>query len=85
MILSTLIGRHTIVSPIHVDIISNRAMSALRFFFSRQVNSVIIIVCSKLYNFVLMKKKTVGKTISFHGQWQSKPESEEMIYLFIYF
>ena len=32
-----------------------------------------------------MKKKTAGKKISFHGQWQSKPESEEMIYLFIYF
>ena len=29
-----------------------------------------------------MKKKTAGKTISFHGQWQSKPEFREMIYLF---
>ena len=30
-----------------------------------------------------MKKKTTGKTISFHSQWQSKPEFGEMIYLFI--
>jgi len=29
-----------------------------------------------------MKKKSAGKTISFCGQWQTKPESGERIYLF---
>ena len=31
-----------------------------------------------------MKNKSAGKTISFYGQWQNKPESGERIYLFIF-
>ena len=31
-----------------------------------------------------MKKKSIGKKISFRGQWQNKTKSKEKIYLFIY-